>query len=46
MDFLSMSHEEVASLLAKVRADIQDPKIHAYWPIFVVYGQKPVEADA
>ena len=41
MDFLAMSREEVESLLAKVRADIQNPKIHAHWPIYVVYGLKP-----
>ncbi|KIX09018.1 uncharacterized protein Z518_00096 [Rhinocladiella mackenziei CBS 650.93] len=38
---LGMSVEEVELLLAESRVDIQNPKIHAYWPIYVVYGQKP-----
>lgn len=36
-----MSKEEVDVLLADMRKDIKDTKIHAYWPILVVYGQKP-----
>ncbi|PGH12816.1 hypothetical protein AJ79_04040 [Helicocarpus griseus UAMH5409] len=40
---LGMSQEELEVLLAAVRKDIQNPKVHAYWPIFIVYGQKPVE---
>ncbi|KIV97479.1 hypothetical protein PV10_01230 [Exophiala mesophila] len=43
---LGMSTEEFELLLAGARADIQNPKIHAYWPIFVVYGQKPEAATA
>lgn len=35
-----MTKEEVDVLLVDMRKDIQDTKIHAYWPILVVYGQK------
>lgn len=35
-----MGREEVESSLAKVRADVQNPRVHASWAIFVVSGQK------
>ncbi|KAK5054452.1 hypothetical protein LTR84_001342 [Exophiala bonariae] len=38
---LGMSVEEVELLLAQSRLDIKNPRIHAYWPIYIVYGQKP-----
>ncbi|OQV10633.1 Methyltransferase domain-containing protein [Cladophialophora immunda] len=38
---LGWSTEEVQVLLAQARPDIKDPNIHAYWPVYVVYGQKP-----
>ncbi|KAK5084926.1 hypothetical protein LTR24_007414 [Lithohypha guttulata] len=38
---LGMSVEEVELLLMNVRKDIANRRIHSYWPIIVVYGQKP-----
>ncbi|KAF2758956.1 putative methyltransferase [Pseudovirgaria hyperparasitica] len=39
---LGMSPEELELLLMGCRKEIQNPRIHAYWPIYVVYGQKPI----
>ncbi|KAL8865870.1 MAG: hypothetical protein Q9174_006647 [Haloplaca sp. 1 TL-2023] len=36
--------EEVQVLLANVRKDLRDPKIHAQFDFYVAYGQKPVDA--
>ncbi|KAM6524610.1 hypothetical protein FALCPG4_010219 [Fusarium falciforme] len=41
---LGWSPEQVEVFLAKVRTDMKDRRIHAWWPIHVVYGQKPEEA--
>lgn len=38
-----MSYEQVMADLEAVRKDIVNPKIHAYWPVFSVYGQKLAE---
>ncbi|KAI1056118.1 hypothetical protein LB507_002429 [Fusarium sp. FIESC RH6] len=38
---LGWSPEEVEVFLTKVRSDMKDRHIHAWWPIHVVYGQKP-----
>ncbi|KAF4442653.1 hypothetical protein F53441_11694 [Fusarium austroafricanum] len=38
---LGWSQEEVEVFLAKVRTDMKDRRIHAWWPIHIVYGQKP-----
>ncbi|KAM0328733.1 hypothetical protein ACHAQA_005146 [Verticillium albo-atrum] len=38
---LGWTNEELEILLAKVRRELKDTSIHAYWPIYVVYGQKP-----
>ncbi|KAF5667186.1 methyltransferase [Fusarium heterosporum] len=38
---LGWSKEELDVLLTKVRREIRDRSIHSYWPIYVVYGQKP-----
>ncbi|KAI1071379.1 hypothetical protein LB507_011687, partial [Fusarium sp. FIESC RH6] len=35
------SIEEVQVFLSSVRKDLNDPKIHGYWPICSVYGKKP-----
>ncbi|KAJ9142910.1 Methyltransferase [Pleurostoma richardsiae] len=40
-----MSREEVLAFLVQVRKDLRDPRIHGYWPIYVVYGQKPKSAE-
>lgn len=41
---LGWSSEQVEVFLANVRTDMKDRRIHAWWPIHVVYGQKPEEA--
>ncbi|KAI5463897.1 S-adenosyl-L-methionine-dependent methyltransferase [Mariannaea sp. PMI_226] len=33
--------EEVQVFLTGARKDLNNPKIHAYWPIRAIYGQKP-----
>ncbi|WKT53844.1 hypothetical protein QSH57_004428 [Fusarium oxysporum f. sp. vasinfectum] len=38
---LDWTIEEVNVLLADVRKELNDPNIHAYWPICSVYGRKP-----
>lgn len=38
---LGWTRDEVLIFVAHVRKDMRDQKIHAYWPIFVVYGRKP-----
>ena len=40
--FLGWKTEEVHVMLAKVRKDMRDPKIHAQYDFHVVYGQKPI----
>lgn len=34
--------DELKVLLAKVRAELRSGGCHAYWPVYVVYGRKPV----
>ncbi|PGH00526.1 hypothetical protein GX51_05741 [Blastomyces parvus] len=38
---LGWDKEKVFAYLTLVRKDLRNPKIHAYWPIVVAYGQKP-----
>ncbi|RDW57376.1 hypothetical protein BP5796_12826 [Coleophoma crateriformis] len=38
---LGWSKEKVEVFLVDVRKNMKDTSIHAYWPIWVVYGQKP-----
>ena len=38
---LDWTRQEVDVMLAKVRKDLRDPKIHAQYNFHVVYGQKP-----
>ncbi|KAM0193803.1 hypothetical protein ACHAPI_007455 [Fusarium lateritium] len=38
---LGWSREEVAVFIAQARKELNDPRIHAYWPIISVYGRKP-----
>ncbi|KAI8162846.1 Secondary metabolism regulator LAE1 [Colletotrichum sp. SAR 10_86] len=40
---LGWTREEVHEFLPSVRRDLNDKSIHAYWPVYVVYGRKPVE---
>ncbi|PGH35063.1 hypothetical protein GX50_02094 [[Emmonsia] crescens] len=42
---LGWGKERVLAYLTTVRKDLHNPKIHAYWPIVVVYGQKPKSAS-
>ncbi|KAF4855884.1 putative urea carboxylase [Colletotrichum siamense] len=38
---LGWTKEEVHVFLPGVRKDLNDKSIHAYWPVYVVYGMKP-----
>lgn len=38
---LGWSPEEIEVFLVDVRRQMRDRAIHRYWPIYVVYGQKP-----
>lgn len=38
---LDWKYEEVEVMLAKVRKDLRDPRIHAQYDFHVVYGQRP-----
>ncbi|CCT69519.1 related to methyltransferase [Fusarium fujikuroi IMI 58289] len=40
---LGMSQEEILVFIAEFRAEMRDLKVHAYWEVFVVTGQKPEE---
>ncbi|KAF4334953.1 mrna 3 end-processing yth1 [Fusarium beomiforme] len=39
---LGWSKEEVTVFIAQARKELNDPRIHAYWPIISVYGRKPL----
>ncbi|TAQ87970.1 hypothetical protein B7494_g3709 [Chlorociboria aeruginascens] len=39
---LKMSTAEVEVLLMDVRNDMRKRSIHAYWPVYVIYGRKPL----
>ncbi|KAL8671906.1 MAG: hypothetical protein Q9168_003617 [Polycauliona sp. 1 TL-2023] len=41
---LGWKSEEVQVLLANVRKDLRNPKIHAQFDFYVAYGQKPTDA--
>ena len=38
---LGWSEQEVQVLVALARKDMADRRIHAYWPAYTVYAQKP-----
>ena len=40
---LGWTADAVETFLVDVRKELKDTKIHAYWPIYVVYGQRPTE---
>ncbi|KAK3905094.1 hypothetical protein C8A05DRAFT_31090 [Staphylotrichum tortipilum] len=40
-NILGWSAEEVEVLLVDVRKEAKNKDIHAYWPVYVVYGRKP-----
>ncbi|RKU45314.1 hypothetical protein DL546_007218 [Coniochaeta pulveracea] len=39
---LDFSMEEVLVMVGNVRKVLRDPSVHAYWPIHVIYGRKPL----
>ncbi|KAF1810036.1 S-adenosyl-L-methionine-dependent methyltransferase [Eremomyces bilateralis CBS 781.70] len=43
---LGWGEDEVEVLLMDVRNEIKNTEIHAYWPLYVVYGQKPENPTA
>jgi hypothetical protein len=43
---LSWSSAQTLAFCALTRRDLKDTRIHAYWPIYVVYGRKPLKATA
>ncbi|KAF6785947.1 methyltransferase domain-containing protein [Colletotrichum sojae] len=43
---LDWTKEEVFVLMAELRKEINDTNIHAYMPIWSLYGKKPEKADA
>ncbi|KAH6976760.1 S-adenosyl-L-methionine-dependent methyltransferase, partial [Ilyonectria destructans] len=42
---LGWSREEVLALVARARKALRDTSVHAYWPVYVVYGRKPVRSS-
>ncbi|KAF5707823.1 methyltransferase [Fusarium globosum] len=40
---LGWTQEEVTIFLAKVRRDLNDRTIHAYWPVYSTYGRRPLD---
>ncbi|KAF4857172.1 Secondary metabolism regulator LAE1 [Colletotrichum siamense] len=40
------TREEVLVFLVDVRKNMNDRSIHAYWPLWSVYGRKPTEEEA
>ncbi|KIW29363.1 uncharacterized protein PV07_05182 [Cladophialophora immunda] len=45
-ELLGYSLDELENLLADCRREARDRAVHSYWPLFVILGQKPVEAEA
>ncbi|EKJ68900.1 hypothetical protein FPSE_10926 [Fusarium pseudograminearum CS3096] len=43
---LGWTDAEVAVFLAFLRKEIKNPRMHGYWPYYVVYAQKPEEEKA
>ncbi|KAF6803914.1 methyltransferase domain-containing protein [Colletotrichum sojae] len=43
---LGWTKEEVLVFMAEVRKEVNDTSIHAYMPIWSIYGKKPEQADA
>ncbi|KAF4927984.1 Secondary metabolism regulator laeA [Colletotrichum viniferum] len=42
---MGWSTEETLILCAEVRKELKDPKIHAYWNGYAIYGRKPLDAE-
>lgn len=43
--FLGWQVDEMDILLAQVRAEWRQRRIHSYWPFYVVYGRKPAASS-
>ncbi|KAL4866676.1 hypothetical protein BDV12DRAFT_198898 [Aspergillus spectabilis] len=43
---LGWDGEDARGFLGEVRAELRDGGVHAYWPVYVVYGQKPLFGSA
>ena len=41
---LGYTKDEVLVLVSKARKVLRDTSVHAYWPIHIVYGRKPLNA--
>jgi hypothetical protein len=41
---LGWTPEEIEVFLIKVRAEMNDRSVHTWWPVHIVYGQKPLNA--
>ena len=41
---LGWTEEEIQVFIAKVKAEIKDPSIHLYFPVYFVWGRKPSES--
>ena len=39
---LGMSREDVRELVEEVRREFGDRRVHGFWPVYVVYGRKPL----
>ncbi|CAK1354630.1 unnamed protein product [Cercospora beticola] len=44
INILGWTREETLVFLSTVRKDIANPKIHSYWPMYCVYGRKPLDS--
>ncbi|KAF9885520.1 hypothetical protein FE257_012848 [Aspergillus nanangensis] len=42
---LGWKADDVAAFLVDLRAELQNPEVHAYWPVYIVYGQKPLSVS-
>ncbi|EEP80536.1 predicted protein [Uncinocarpus reesii 1704] len=42
---LAWSPQEVELLLVALRRDVKDTSMHIYWPVYFVYGRKPLNAE-
>ena len=45
VELLGWQHEELEVFLAEVRNELKKKAIHMYWPVYIILGQRPPEAD-
>ncbi|KAK2750376.1 hypothetical protein FQN57_003856 [Myotisia sp. PD_48] len=43
---LGWAREDVDAFLVDVSAELQNRDVHAYWPVYIVYGQKPLPVSS